>query len=210
MTSTTHNVTPAVSSAPFANKLPPASLMRSLSPASRSQDIFNAPASAFDRQDDFYEGLPHSYPLLYVEEAAQQLSCSEHHVRDLIDEGALLAFPINEAEESKRKRNIYRVVRQTCVRDDRLTASGAHDLVRSVNSWLLPSSLGSRSVLTVFETATALRCTGQHVRKLYDNRLLRAVDIASPSSQIATLRIARESLVAFVTIRLARQNNIKI
>lgn len=188
-----------------------ASLMRALvSPTRAARDTFSAPPSAFNQQVDFYEGLPHQYPLLYVEEAADQLCCSEHHVRDLIDEGALLAFPINEAAEAKRKRNIYRVVRATCVRDEKLTASGLHDLIHSVNQWLLPSSIGSRSVLTVFETATALRCTGQHIRKLYDAQCLRAVDIASRGSQTLALRIARESLIAFVQIRLARQNNITL
>jgi hypothetical protein len=157
-----------------------------------------------------FQGLPHAYPLLYVEEAAQQLCCSDQHIRNLIDEGALLAFPINEAAELKRKRNIYRVVRSTCVQDDRLTASGAHDLIRAVNQWLLPSSIGSRSVLTVYETASALRCTGQHIRTLYDAQLLRALDIGSPGSALASLRIARESLVAFVQIRLARQNNLDL
>jgi hypothetical protein len=91
----------------------------------------------------------------------------------------------------------------------------------------LPRSIGGRSVLTVFETAIALRCTGQHIRKLYDAHQLRAVDIASPKTSPSPggegrgegernpaerqyLRIARESLVAFVTIRLARQNNITL
>lgn len=204
--------------------------MRSLtSPASRDSrcEPPRFPVAMELPLDINWAGLLLNFPLLTVKETAIELVCSAHQVRNFIDAGKLLAFPINA--EDRHQRSDYRIVRKTAASaftflpaKDRVAQ--ALQTIRSVNDWLFAPydpnigawqpalRIASRSVLTVDETAAALRCTGQHVRTLYDANHLRALNISAQSSVLSPqhLRVARESLVAFVTIRLARQNNITL
>lgn len=173
-----------------------------------------------------FAGVLHNLPLLTVRQAATELKCSDQHIRNFIDEGKMLAFPINIAEIPKRCD--YRIVRKTAASaftflTHAQRAALALEIIRSVNLWLfspydpnigawkLALRIGARSALNVSEAAQALVCDGDHIRNLYAHRLIAGLDIASnPGSSPLHLRVSRDSLAAFVTRRLARQNNIDL
>jgi hypothetical protein len=229
-------MTAAPTTAPFHNKLPPASLMRAInSPAgkdSRLQPPRIGVAEAMELPLDIdFAGVLHNFPLLTVKEAATELKCSDQQIRNFIDDGKLLAFPINLAEGEGspagqvRKRAIYRIVRKTAAQAFTfLTAAQrtqlANETIRTVNDWLfapfnpdiggwLPSlRIGARSALNVIEAAQAVRCDGDHIRNLYQHGLISGADVGR--SELLHLRVSRSSLAAFVTRRLARQNNIEL
>lgn len=193
----------------------------------RTPDRKAAPSAINGEMFQVWNGLPHNYPLLTVRDARRELKSSDQHVRNFIEAGKLIAFPIN-VDAANAQRHIYRIVRasssaaftfQTAA--ERLRA--AHDVIRSVDAWLfspfssdpdlhvLPAlRIGARQNLTVQEAAMALQCDGQTVRDLYDANLLAATNIASSQTGPRFLRLTRDSLTAFVTIRLCRQFEIEM
>jgi hypothetical protein len=97
-----------------------------------------------------------------------------------------------------------------------------HDAIATVDTWLFkPFSdapadhwlgclrISQRQSLTILETAAALRCAASHVRDLHKLNQLTATNISTtPDAGPQTLRIQRPSLVTFVQVRLARENNL--
>jgi hypothetical protein len=226
-----------VNSAPFHQKLTPPSLMRALvSPSSKDSRLDPPRFSNSAIQPELplnidWSGLLLNFQLITVKEAATELKCSDQQIRNFIEEMKLLAFHIN-VEEAPRRTD-YRIVRKTAAgaftfQTHQQRAALAAATIKTVNDWLFAPfdpkigawqpalRMGARSVLTVDESAQALRCTGEHIRQLYNADFLRALDIGAQSSALSPqssplhLRIVRESLVAFVAIRLARQNNIDL
>jgi hypothetical protein len=222
-------VTPTT--APFHDKLPPASLMRAIvSPAGKDARMepprFSSAVEMDLPLDMDWSGVLHNFPLLTVKQAATELKCSDQHIRDFIDELKLLAFHINIAEDPKRRD--YRIVRRTAgeaftFKTHKQRMEIAEENIRTVNDWLfapfdtgigawVPSlRIGARSILNAAECAKALVCNGDHIRNLYQHKLIAGVDIASqPGAGPLHLRVSRQSLAVFVTRRLARQNNINL
>lgn len=204
--------------------------MRALTSASGKDSRLHPPrlpelAGKEEAQTEFdWSGLIHAFALLTVKEARGELACTDQHVRNLVDDLKLLAFPIDLHDDAKRSE--FRIVRASAenafsflTRAQRL--SFAMDKIRSVDSWLFKPfkpdlawlkcvNIPTRSVLTVTECAKALRCSDTHIRQLYAHRHLQAVDIAREQTAAMHLRITRLSLVTFVTRRLCRQNNIEL
>lgn len=163
-------------------------------------------------QFEFDFDFAHNGPLLRVEEAAEFLQCSDQHVRNLITEGALLAFPINEYPlpgtprvgrvaprapspyHPQPERLIYRVLRETVKAQldpsdaQKWEAIVRHRFLATVADWLFPNhrpDLGIRCVndaLTPKQVGATLAIGGTHVRKLYDAGHLIARDIAETTS----------------------------
>lgn len=186
-----------------------------------------APRAVHGEMFSVWNSLPHNYPLLTVRDARKDLQCSDQHIRNFIEDGKLIAFPIN-VEIASAKRHTYRILRSSAAQAftfipsaERLRA--AHDAMRTVDAWLfqpfnddpdlhvLPAlRIGARQNLTVQESAMALQCDVQHIRDLYDADLLKATNISSnPKEGPQYLRITRPSLVAFVAVRLCRQFKIE-
>ncbi len=176
-------------------------MISNLPSQSRSRGAKRNGQSGTDHQmtfDAYKWNWGHRFPLLNVSEVAEMFDCSEMRVRDMADEGRFLSFAINV--EAAPKREHLRIVRSTCNTDlRRMALENWEQSVATINDWLLTNS---RQVITVKESAIALRCFDTHIRALVDARELLPVHISAVGCQREHLRIVRTSLVDFVKRRI--------
>ncbi len=152
-------------------------------------------------QTEFDWQWPHSYPLLLVSEVAELFECDERQVRDLADEGRFLAFAINH--DAQPQREILRIVRATVNRELRNIVLEDWVLVmQTIDGWLFPHR---RQIVTVRETAAALRCFPTHVRELYRSGNVRGPLIGNGEAR-EHVRIERASVVDFVRRKIRAKN----
>lgn len=197
-------------SAPFHQKLPPASLMRALVSPKPQPFIPFREERLSTGHVQFAFDFDHQSALLFVNEVAEELRYSDDHVQRLILSGDLCAFTINASEGSMVLRPAYRILRADAVRararfpkanaDARIAE--IQDYIATADTWLYPTA---KKTLTVAETAALLRCSARHVRVLHKHGNF-GHDLG-PATQLS-LRIPRAELTAFVQRRLKLTNNL--
>jgi hypothetical protein len=195
-----------MSSAPFHQKLPPASLMRALnSPAPRSH-VPHAPHGSNGsaaRQMDLYIEKPH--PILTASDLAPDWDVSEDQIFRLIEEGRILAFFINTEDTPKHRH--YRIVRHATARGQSLTVSGMLEVIATTDTWLFPiERWGRKQNFLTEHAAEIIDVSPRHIRKLYDVGQLGAKNLGAATQ--LSLRIPRPELTAFVQRRLTLTNNL--
>lgn len=147
-------------------------------------------------------GMDCKHPLLWPGELAADWSCSDVHIRNLIESGTLLAFSISAFDDPARATFVIPRV-GVLAQGLSLTASGREDIIRQVDLWLFCDRYGNpvaKKNFTVNEAAFLLRSSPSHVRNLHRHQGLGS-DIGNGPKELA-LRISRSQLAAFVQKRL--------